>query len=686
MKHQILRNALRAGAAAAARGFSRLFAALAAVLLLLGSVSGGAAEGPDATKTNLMNLTIEQLMEIKVDSVVGASRYPQKVSLAPASVTILTDDDIKKHGYRTLADALRSVRGFYATSDRNYTYLGLRGFNRPSDYNSRFLLLVNGHRLNDNIYDSALIGNEFPLDLDLVDRVEVIRGPSSSVYGNNAFFGVINVITKQGRDFNGSEVSGSVGAYESYQGRFTYGQKFSDEAELLFSGTFLDSAGPDRLFFPEYNFPASNDGFAEKADYETAYKLFGSFRLGLWTLEGAYSYRKKGVPTGSYGTDFGDPRASTIDRPAYLHLTWRDCLNANWDATARAYFDYYSYQGIYPYAPVLNKDTSSGNRVGVDAQFTGKLFDLHTVTFGVELRDNLQQDQGNSDLPTGLVKLDDRRSSLNAGVHGQAEIALLTNLVFNAGMRYDYYEWFGHRANPRLGLIYAPVEPTTIKLLYGTAFRAPNVYESFYGDSGATQKGNPGLRPETIDTYEIAFEQKLPAGLQFNASVYRYCIEDLISQMTDPADGLLVFGNVGQVEARGVEVELLGQTEHGLRGRVSYAFQETEDKTTGGPLSNSPKHLAKLNVTAPLWRDRLFAGFELQYHNRVKTLAGNTAGSFWLANLTLFSHKLVEGVELSASLYNLFGTRYGYPGANEHLQDVIQQDGRSFRVKLTYRF
>jgi outer membrane receptor for ferrienterochelin and colicins len=171
-----------------------------------------------AATTNFMQLSLEQLLDVRVDSVYGASKYQQRLSEAPSSVSIVTEDDIKKYGYQTLADVLRSVRGLYVSYDRNYSYLGMRGFSRPGDYNGRVLLLINGHRVNDNIYDSAFLGNEFPLDLDLIDRVEVIRGPSSSIYGNNALFGVINIITKQGRDFDSAEVSGEAGSFDSYQG------------------------------------------------------------------------------------------------------------------------------------------------------------------------------------------------------------------------------------------------------------------------------------------------------------------------------------------------------------------------------------------------------------------------------------------------------------------------------------
>jgi iron complex outermembrane receptor protein len=140
----------------------------------------------------------EAMLFQEIPSVYGASKYEQKVTEAPSSVSIITSSEIKKYGYRTLADILRSVRSFYITYDRNYSYVGVRGFGRPGDYNSRILLLIDGHRTNDNIYNQAFVGAEAIIDVDLIERVEVIRGPGSSLYGSNAFFAVINVITRRG--------------------------------------------------------------------------------------------------------------------------------------------------------------------------------------------------------------------------------------------------------------------------------------------------------------------------------------------------------------------------------------------------------------------------------------------------------------------------------------------------------
>ena len=200
------------------------------IVSLLTLLMCGAAS-PDATspKKDLTELPIEALMNI---SVYGASKYEQKLMEAPASVTIINQDEIKKYGYRNLADILRSVRGFFVTNDRNYQYLGVRGFNRPGDYNTRILLLVDGHRLNDGLYDQAPIGYDFPVDIDLIDRVEVVRGPSSSIYGTNAFFAVVNVITRNGRELGGKshglEASADGGSFYSYKGRLTYGNQWAE--------------------------------------------------------------------------------------------------------------------------------------------------------------------------------------------------------------------------------------------------------------------------------------------------------------------------------------------------------------------------------------------------------------------------------------------------------------------------
>jgi outer membrane receptor for ferrienterochelin and colicins len=674
------------------------FKALIQGVTLLAATAAVAAQQPSASKsdTNLADLSLEELSNIEVASVYGASKYEQKVTQAPASVTIVTSDEIKKFGYRSLADIMRSIRGLYVANDRNYDVLGVRGFLRPGDYSSRILMLINGHRMNDNVYDSVYYGQD-AVDINTIDRVEFIRGPSSSIYGNNAFFGVINIVTRSGQQFNGGVASVEAGSFNTYKAEFSYGKKFKNDIDAFVSGSYYTSDGQLWLYYPEFDQRissdprASHDGWSKHHDDEEVYKLFTSFGYHDFRLEGFFSRRKKYVPTASFGTIFDDGREQTIDTRAYVDLKYEHKFNPDNKLLARAFYDSYLYSGDYPYYPepgvfANNKDDLHGDWAGTELQFDSTILDRHRLVVGAEYRENIRQNQLNYDDPSpGYYYMDDRRQSRIAAVFGQAEVSLLSNLTLNAGVRYDhYFQTFGGTVNPRVGLVYNPWSSGTFKLLYGQAFRAPNVYELYYNSEGSA-RGNPSLRPETIQTYEAVYEQYFARHYRFSLSGYYYHIADLISQQDD-GDGVLYFDNVNHVQARGVEFELEAKYPNGWMARGSYALQRAEDEDTGGQLNNSPRHLAKFNLLAPLYKDKLYAGTEVQYHSQVKTLGGDEAADFTLVNFTLLSQNWIKGVKISASIYNLLDTKYGYPGAGDHLQDIITQDGRSFRIKVTYRF
>ena len=647
------------------------------------SASGGAP-------VDLTELSLQELMAVKIERVSTPSRFTQEASEAPASVSVITSEEISVFGYRTLADIMRSVRGMYVTYDRSYTYLGMRGFSRPSDYNSRMLLLVDGHRMNDALFGSGFIGNEFILDVDLIDRVEVVRGPTSSLYGNSAFFGVINVITKRAADLKNVEVSGEVGGQQSYKGRFTAAGVFTNSgAQFVLSGSFFDSKGNENLYFQDFDDPSNNNGIAHNLDGERAWNLFGSLSWNDLTLSAAYVSREKHIPTASWETVFNDPRYRTVDERGYVDLKWLHALDQNNDLLARVYFDDYRYNADYPNLPTdppsasISRDDDLGQTVGGELQWTTR-WRQHVFTFGTELREHLRQNQSYYDVDPPYTSLDDHRDSFDAGFYGQGDFMILTNLHLNAGVRYDHYEEFGGTFNPRAGLIYQPWNRAAWKLLYGTAFRAPNTFEMYY-ETLPANLGNPNLQPEKIQTYELIYEQGLPANLKLTLSGYYYHIDDLINQI-EVSPGSYMFQNTGQANAKGVETELEWRAPCGVVARASYALQRAEDAETGDSLINSPQNLVKFNLLAPLWRDKIFTGVEVQYTSRVKTLTGAYADDFCVVNWTLFSQHLIKGVELSASLYNLFDSRYAFAGGPGHTQDLLWQDGRSFRVKLTYRF
>jgi outer membrane receptor for ferrienterochelin and colicins len=631
---------------------------------------------------------IEELMALRITSVYGASRYLQKISEAPSRVTILTSRDIQHYGWKTLAELLNSVPGFYVTYDRNYHYVGVRGFGRPADYNSRILLLVDGHKLNDNIYFQAPIGTDFPVDLDLIDWVEVIQGPSSSIYGASAFFGVVNITTKKGMDLKGVEVSGAAGSFETYGGRLSYGyQNEAKQTDILLSGSFMESQGQRNLYFREFDDPATNNGRVPNRDQDQSRSLFTKATWKELTLAGAYQYRWKAIPTASFGTVFNSPDTNTGDERAYLDLRFEKPLSGDWDVLARISYDYYSYYGhyLYDYPPrTLNKDYAYGQWAGTEIKVTKKIWDNLKFTVGTEYTLNFQEDSGNYDLDPYTRYLDDRRNSSVWGAFVQGEYYLTPRLILNAGVRHDYYSTFGGTTNPRAAIIFNPTDQTNLKLLYGKAFRPPIDFELYYLSD--TQKGNPGLKPETIQTYEVVVEQFLSRTLRGLCSIYYYNIDNLISQKAGPDDKINTFENAKPIEAKGIELELNGRWPSGWEGRVSYTYQETQLQESGAELSNSPRHMIKFNLTAPIIKRKLLAGFEERYLSPRKTISGNDTEAVWVTNLTLFAPRIWKNLDFSVSVYNLFDYTYGDPVSVDFRQDQIPQDGRSFRIKLTYKF
>ena len=635
----------------------------------------------------------EAIVFQEIPSVYGASKFEQKVTEAPSFVTLVTAEEIRSHGYRTLAEILQSVTGFFVTYDRNYNYLGVRGFNRPGDFNTRVLLLVDGHRLNDNLYDQAGLGTESLVDVDLIDRVEVIRGPSSSLYGTNAFFGVINVVTKRGRDIRGLEVSAEGGSWSSYKARGTYGEKFSSGVEMLVSGSFFHSEGQDHLYFSEFDDPATNNGNTHKADDDQYPSFFGKLSYRGLTLQGGFVSREKGIPTASYGTYFPTNETRSTDEHGYASLKYEYQLSQQVDLEGRIYYDRFYYQGDYLYdysttsVPdlVLNRDRSTGEWWGAELKVGARVFEAHNVAAGLEYRDNFRQDLWNADTAPRFTYLDHEGSTQNWAIFSQDEFSISENLILNAGIRYDNYESFGGTVSPRVALI-RNFERTSIKALYGKAFRAPSAYERFYVGTGF--KSNPSLDPENIATYELVLEHSLTDHLRATVGGYFYRIDDLVSLVTDPSDGMLVFQNAGNTEAKGLELqlEMHGRDALGVSGRLGYALQQAKDRNSGRRLTNSPTHLLNFNAVVPVFDDKLFAGLEVIYMSERATLSGGDTGSYSVTNLTLFSTNLFKRLEVSASVRNVLDKTYSDPGSGEHVQDAIEQDGRSFWLKIKYGF
>lgn len=644
----------------------------------------------------------EKALFSEIPSVYTASKYEQKVTKAPASVSIVTADEIKKWGYRNFGDIIASLKGFYNTNDRNYGYVGARGFGLPSDYNNRLLLLIDGHRFNDNIFESFTSDEYFPVDIDMIERVEVVRGPSSSLYGTSAFFGVINIITKRGRDQEGANIKTSYGSFDATKTSFSYGKRFSNGLEAFLGGSFYYSNGNDHFFSKEF-INTANRGFYDDNDDELAKKLLAKFTYGDFTFESVIVDRKKNIPTASFGTLFNIPDTRTDDQSFFYDLKYDHTFENQLNLQARFSYNYYRFTDNLPYLDPNRgkfdfKDLTRGQWWRGNIEATKIFWDNHKITFGGEFQHDFDQFQ------TSFSQFQDKSTSLDGradttgyrwAIYAQDEFSITDYLTLNAGLRYDNFSTFGDTINPRLALIYNPWDSTSIKLLYGTAFRAPSAFES--SSPIVPLIPNNNLQPENLETTELIIEHYFNHHLRGEFNLFHTEITDIITQV-NLNDDRTQNKNVANVRSNGLELQMEDSWSNGFQWRISYSWQDTKFVSTNSRLPNSPEHLVKLNLIAPLWEDKVFLGFETRYMSGRKRQLnfdpkllpdagiGREVGDNVISNLTIFTKNWVKGLELSAGLYNLFDERYFDPGSAEHRQTGIQQDGLTFRAKASLDF
>lgn len=631
----------------------------------------------DPIPPGLRSLSLEDLMQVEIAPVFGASKRLQPVTQAPASVTIVTAEDMARFGYRTLAEVLRGVRGLYVSDDRNYSYLGARGVSQPGDYNTRILLLVDGHRLNDNIYDQAQIGYESGLDMGTVDRVEIIRGPASALYGTNAFFAVVNVITKSGAALGGFRLAVDTGSFDERAVRLSYGRLFESGMDLALSGRFGEHDGTATLFYPEFG------GVARGLDGEQSTQLSARMTTSQLALRAGYGRREKQVPTAAYATVFGDPRFRTTDSHLFVDAQ-HDRQAGDTQLSFRAYLDRYRYDGSYPSEgwdglpdAVLYEDYADGIWWGVEGRATRTIGARHTLILGGELRHNARQNQGGAYIGLDEGAFAIAESSRAFGAFAQDDVRLGSHVLMTLGARYDAYEGTS-RVSPRAALIISPTANEAFKYLYGSAYRAPNAYERDYYTGGVV---DPMLEPETVTSHEVVWERYIGHWLRTSASGYLTDVDRLITFEGEGFDDYR-FVNRGRVEARGLELEAEARLRNGLLAGGHWVWQRAHDADTDELLTNSPRQAGgfRLSTSGP-WRSRLSG--EVQALGPRRTLAGTRERSAVLTHLTALV-PIGTSLRLQAGVRNLFDRAYADPGSAEHRQVVIPQNGRTWRVGLDW--
>ena len=653
------------------------------LICLLGCVTGHPPLAYAVAPQDLTALSLEQLLQV---TIVGASKYEQKQEEVAAAASVITRQEIQASGWRTLAEALSSLPGLYTSYNRQNVIVGARGFGLPGDFNTRLLLTIDGNRVNDPTYDAGRFGWDFPLDVDLIERIEFIPGPGGAVYGQNAMLGVVNVVTRTGAGLGGAELAVSYQQPQATrEGRASAGHAFDDGTDVVVSISGLDSSGQN-LAFNFGSLPVS--GIAVDQDGQKDEHLFARVAHGSWSLEHVYGWSKKDDPTAAFFSTPLAPGESQVVTSTLTQLQYQS------DLVDRA---------LQLQARVFNGDSNTvytgdffGNYYNTRGQsqwYGGELRVLitsltrHKLVIGLEGQDDpvVAQSVRGVGFVNPLENFLIQSPSYRVGVYLQDDWRIVDTLSATLGLREDQNNITGAKASPRAALIWQFTPDTTVKGLYGIAHRAPNSYERDYGD-GNSQIANPGLQGESIDTFELVVDQRIGRDVTFRTSVYRWDMSRLITQVFDPASGIPPQYQSGEnVQARGIEISGDKTWESGARVRGSVSLQHAE-YAQGGNLLNSPERLGKLNFSQPLPIAHLLIAYELQYDSSRLTRDGTELGGYAVSRLSLTANALDQRLQASLIADNLFDKRYAQPGAENNWQNSFEQDGRSVRLKLSMSF
>jgi iron complex outermembrane receptor protein len=324
----------------------------------------------------------------------------------------------------------------------------------------------------------------------------------------------------------------------------------------------------------------------------------------------------------------------------------------------------------------------TGEQWGLQLQFSKSWAGRHRLIFGTEIRDDFRQQMSNYDLSPPEIYQDINEPSWVIAEYVQGEFSLTRRLHLTAGLRYDHDARIGNSFNPRISLAYHPWSTGTLKLTCGTAFRSPNVNELYYAAPGYLPALH--LAPERIRAWEGGFEQMVGHGLSLGATFFDNRMDDFIAYAEIP-NGDLTFQNLQKATSTGFELSADAKFKNGVLVTASYSYQNAEDAATHARLIGSAGQVVKGNISGPLFRTGLTGGLEVQYLGARPTLAGHEAPAYAIVNTTLLRKNLAGRVDVSASAYNLLNSAIYDPGAQQHVEDLLRQDGRSFRLQLTFR-
>jgi outer membrane receptor protein involved in Fe transport len=638
---------------------------------------------------------------IGYQEVIAASRQSEAVEDAPSSVTLIPAQELRAFGAPTIAEAVRGVRGVYLWDDRSYVSLGFRGLGRLGSYGNRLLVLLDGNPLNDNWIGSSYVGYDARTDLSDIQRIEVVRGPGSVLYGTNAFTGVINLVSRSASEPSGMEAGVSTNLDAVGRGRVRGTARFPGGG-IWTSVAGARSTGRD-FFFPEYvaDTPPEVAGHARDVDGFEAGTINGRAEYEWLSAQWFFHSHSKRIPTGQYETLLGDPRTRQTDTRGAVEARAEPSLGKSVTLLSRVFYNHYRFDGRYARDPAdggVEVDEFRGSWLGFEQRFAVEATPGLKLTLGGEGQLHFQVDQLARD-DAGPF-LDDSHPFEVGAAYALIDARIAEPLAFSGGVRLDVYSTFGRSLNPRAALIVKPYDGGNTKLLWGTAFRAPSIYELFYHDDGATQIASPDLQPERILSAEVEHTHRFSPTVSLIAAVFASRVDDLIVSRGsgDAADPLYYENSSVPLASAGGEIELRREWRQGWMLSGSYGYTHTA--FLAGPtvsdfvalrrdpdtrrVANAPEHLAAIKGAVPILARGLTAATRLSLegprHDRFERVTDEPQSrTRWVAiwDVVLSGQEPRFGVRYALGVYNAFDWRSSLPVSEEFRQRTIPQSGRT---------
>ncbi|MEM7194497.1 MAG: TonB-dependent receptor [Pseudomonadota bacterium] len=625
----------------------------------------------------------------------------------PGLVTVLTGEELIARGARDVGEAINLVAGLHLPSEPNTAVIrGIGGLSGFATGKTKFL--INGIAM-DTVFSSEE-RSILPLSIEHVERIEIIRGPGSSVYGGNAYLGVINVVTHK----TGSRV---FARYESFNtgllgGMFAYQHANGGNSALQISTSFSD--GPD-LDVPADGLAALGQAAVSNAPGQSNEKSRQTVLLYNYQMD-SFSLGLQWIDTGT-GDGFGVRNFLPSDSDRIAIEQTELSIDAAYkqqhsEHTTLDYFAQYRQNrrdfdeveglpagafGIYPTTQIASSSDGE-DRLGAGIDLTYRGIKGHTILLGLEavhaeaanisLRTNIDLNNNIPGTPfpfplPGLTPFplgyEDRDRDI-LGIYLQDEFRLGEKIDITAGVRFDDYSDVGSNTSPRLAAVYRHNDRNLFKVQYAEAFRPPTFVELY--SVANTFVGNPDIVAETIRTAEASYIFKTDKSV-FRTTVYHSLADDLIA-----LDQNLRYQNLDEVTSRGVEFEIERVIGDAFKVSANLSLNETEDDATGEPLAGSVDQLATLSlIYQPISRyslvtDILVTGDRNRGAIDPRTeLDGQT-----VVNLTFNWFDVgVAGVDLRLGVYNLLDEDVADPAPVGTYPFDYPAAGRAVSISLIKR-